>query len=437
MEQHVLLMQIRKDFNDDITLRISMVKNENNEVALIFLSGLADASKISELIIKPFVSLNSNIFYLPYKELLYYDDAKKDLLSGNALVIDGEIIYSFDVKQNLNRSISEPKNESSEEGNGLGLIENIESNIALIRRGIKTDKLKVISINQVSLMYLSDKVDYKKLEYLIERFRKIDAQVDNNLIRELLMNRRYSIIDTIGMTERPDVAIKYLNEGRIISLVDYSSHVLIAPYYLKDNFVVADDDYINFFYASFNRILRILSFILAVIVPGLYLSLVMYHQEIIPTSLLESIIDSKNGVPFPSYLELLIMLIAFDLIRETGSKIPSNLSTALSIVAGLILGQAVVDAKIVSKTAIIVVSLASLSGLVNPHLKGVTIFFRTIIFFLALLMGFQGILFALTLIMAFLCSVKSLDDYYLSGFFSFNYQNVINTYFRLPLRRKK
>ena len=439
--------KIKALFLDDDTFKSKELFIDNNLVGILYyINGISDEKKIGELIIKPVLELERMDFYNPSVSKVSFDKGVSNLLNGDCLIILKDKILSIDTKTNFNRSIVEPDNETVEKGPKTGFVENLLTNVSLIRKNLKTNKLRISYVdiggesnNTMALLFLEDKVDKLVLKELKKRLAKIIPveAIDSNKLLEKLKDNKYSPFMTIGSTARPDVCSQRMLEGKIILLLDGSPQALSVPYLFVENFQNPDDYYVNFYYGSFNRLLRILCFIVSIMTPGIYISFILYHQELIPTKLAESIIASRRGVPFPSFVEVIFLLLAFDIIRETGSMIPKALGTALSIVSGLILGQAAVEARIVSTAVIIVVSLTSLTGLMTPSLKTPIIFWRSIFFFLSLLMGFQGFLTAGLLMIIFLSKMKSFNRYYLSHFFDFNLRYFKDTYIRFSFRRVK
>lgn len=445
MEQWV--KEIESQFKDDQTFIKHVIKIGEIEVAyVIYINGLCDDNKIGKLLIEPIKEFKDFETLFPNVKTVSIEEGINALLKGECLIVNEFEILDIDVKNGLTRGLSIPDSEKSERGPKVAFVENILLNIVLLRKclrstllNIKYVELKGENNNTLAIVYLKNAVNESDLALLEERLQKIIPinAFDSNKIKELIKCNPYSVFHTIGSTERPDFLANQLLEGRIGLIVDGSPYALYAPFTFADNFKIADDYYINFYYASFNKVIRILCFVLSVILPGFYISLVMFHQELIPTKLALSIASARNGIPFSSIIEVFIMLLAFDIIRETGSRIPQSLGNALSIVSGLILGQAIVEAKIASTIVIIIVSLTQLSGLINPLLKNATICFRVLFLLLSFFMGFQGFLLALSILILYLLKVETLGHPYLTHFFDFSFSKMKESYIRSPFRRRK
>lgn len=235
----------------------------------------------------------------------------------------------------------------------------------------------------------------------------IDGTLDSNYIAELLRPKPFGLLETTGNTERPDVVAARLLEGRIALIVDGTPTVLTVPHLFVEYMQSDEDYYVNFTFASIGRILRFLAFFLTISMPAIYISLITFHQEMLPTSLLLSIAQSRQNVPFPSALEMTVMLIVFEMLRETGARMPGIMGQALSIVGALVIGQAAVEAKLVSAPIIILVSLTAITGLMVPRLKGFSIIQRFFLLGFSCIMGLYGYLLGLLAILAQLFGTES------------------------------
>ena len=208
---------------------------------------------------------------------------------------------------------------------------------------------------------------------------------------ELIRDNRYSAFRTVGYTERPDTAIAKMLEGRIIVLVDGSPMVLSIPYLFVENFQRSEDYYFNFYYSSFARILRMAAFLLTISIPAFYIAVVAYHHEMLPLPLMTRIAMEQQRVPFPSAIEAVIMIFIFDMLRETGVRMPSSIGHTLSIVGALVIGQAAVEASLVSAPMIIVVAATGITNLLVPKLNAPIIVYRFFFLFLSSVLGFSAL----------------------------------------------
>jgi spore germination protein KA len=304
------------------------------------------------------------------------------------------------------RAVAEPDNEKSLGGPREGFTEAIMQNVSLIRRRARTSDLKLRNITvgrrtrtSVILCYLDEIVNRPALEELIRRIGKIDIDgvLDSNYLSELICDHRRSLFRTVGTTERPDVVVGKILEGRIAILVDGSPDVLTVPFLFIENFQASEDYYLNYYYTSFSRFIRLLGFFLTIGVPGFYIATVAFHHEMLPTPLLLNITLERQSVPLPAAVEAFVMLIVFEILRETGVRMPTNIGQALSIVGALVIGQAAVEAKLVAAPMIIVVGITGITNLLVPKIRSPIIYMRFFTLIMASIFGYYGFTVAMAL----------------------------------------
>lgn len=436
--------KIIKNFQKDSSF-IKYEINEKNEVKakIFYIEGLVDLNKIGEIVIKK-IENGEDIYLFPnVKELTNSEDIIYSIVTGNVIVFDYKKnkISAIELRQLFLRAVNEPDNEKLVKGPREGLIENIIVNVSLIRNKIKRKDFKVEYSNlksegdyRMGLLYLNDSVDKKALRLLKQRIKRIDTLkgIDSNFLKEQIKDYKYSPFNTIGDTSRPDICAFKLLEGKIVILVDGTPNALYLPFLLSENFQTVDDYYTNFYYSSVSRLFRFISFIITIIFPGLYVSLLMYHQELIPVKLLLSISASRQGVPFPTFFECLILLITFEILREAGTKTSGLLGTSLSIVGALVIGQATVEARMISTSVVIVIAVTSVTSLINPKTTGAEIVFRFIFLILGSLLGIYGLLCGVLFFIMYLIKIRSFGCNYLNNITSLNIRDYKKTYMRLP-----
>lgn len=455
------VQMFRQIFNNDETLVARFLENQLKpaiKCCILFIDGMIDNKIVDEHVIMPIMqnnelsnaddiigSLQSQIVFINQTERT--PDVEKlwmAIVQGDTvLLIEGlQEGLSLSTKGWKSRSTSEPLSERMNRGPREGFTESIYDNLTLIRRRVKTPALKMRFITigvqtntNVCICYIDGIVNQKILDELFRRLKSIhpDGIQDSGYIRELIQDSPLSPFDTIGDTERPDTAAGKLLEGRIALLVDGSPVVLILPFVFQEIFQVSEDYYLNFYFASIGRILRVLSFFITVSVPAIYLALVTYHQETIPTPLLLSISAARQGVPFQTIVEVSLMLIVFEILRETGVRMPYHVGQALSIVGALVLGTASVDAKIVSAPIVIVISITAITGLSIPGIKSAVITLRLIFLLLASFLGLYGYVFGLIGLLLHLCEMRSFGVPYMLHFTTLDPSDLRDTAIRAPL----
>jgi len=436
--------KIVENFEKDSSfIKYEINTNNTKKANIYYLEGLVDLNKIGEIVIKKLEN-NEDIYLFPnVKENKNIEEIINSIVNGNVVVFDfkNNKISSIELRQLYLRSVNEPDNEKLVKGPREGLIENIIVNVSLIRNKIKRKDFKVEYSNlksectyNIGILYLNNCVDKKALRLLKQRLKRIKPLkgIDSNFLKEQIKDYKYCPFNTIGDTSRPDICAFKLLEGKIVILVDGTPNALYLPFLLSENFQTVDDYYTNFYYSSISRMFRFISFLVTIIFPGLYVSLLMYHQELIPVKLLLSISASRQGVPFPTLFECLILLITFEILREAGTKTSGLLGTSLSIVGALVIGQATVEARMISTSVVIVIAVTSVTSLINPKTTGTEIVFRFIFLFLGALLGIYGLLCGVLFLIIYLIKLRSFGTNYLNNIASLNIRDYKKTYMRLP-----
>ena len=274
----------------------------------------------------------------------------------------------------------------------------------------------------------------KVINDLKKRISKIDIDgiLDSNYITEQIRDNKNSVFKTVGTTERPDVVAAKLLEGRIAVVVDGTPVVLTVPYLFSENFQSDEDYYLNFLISSSNRMLRYICFFLSVSVPAIFIALSTFHKDLLPTSLAIAVAKLRGGVPFSPFSECIIMLFVFEILRETGVRMPQSLGHALSIVGGLVVGQAAVDARIISTPMLIVIALSAISGLMIPRLRGAVFYLRLIFVVLAALFGIYGYMVGLSVTIMHIISLTSFGTDYTISLRKANLQTLKDSLWRAP-----
>ena len=381
------------------------------------------------------------------------EDAATGMLTGDAIFfIDGfDRALKIKDKGYPNMGVKETQSEKVIRGSNEGFAESIKVNTALIRKRLRTPKVKVRetfagrrSYTNVDLVYMEDLVRPELLETIEGRLSEfeIDAIGDSGIIEQLTEGSWISPFPQFQTTGRPDRAAMAILEGRIVLLTDNSPVALILPAGYNSFIQTSDDYYSRWEIASFTRMLRYIASFLAMTLPGLYLAVTNFHTQILPTDLMLSFAAARQGVPFPAVVEILIMELAFELLREAGVRLPGTLGSTIGIVGGLIIGQAAVDANIVSPIVVIVVALTALCSFAVPNEEFATAF-RILKFgfiFLSAWLGFFGFLLSLLTVLIHLSHLESFGIPYLMPFVGPDlnqYDDERDTLLRLPLARLK
>ncbi|MCD5323486.1 MULTISPECIES: spore germination protein [Pontibacillus] len=349
-----------------------------------------------------------------------------NLLLGNTLILshsfgDGIILNSRKMPQ---RTIQPPSSESVVRGPRDGFVETLLLNIGLVRKRLKDPDLQLDyfkvgerSKTDVVVMSINGLTNPSIVEDVKNRLNKIDIDSvqESGVIEQLIEENSLSPFPQVQVTERPDTVAGSLAEGRVAIIVDHTPFVLIAPLTINSFYQSAEDYYERWIYSSLIRILRIGAAIIALCLPALYVALISYHQGLIPTDLVISLAGSREGVPFPSIVEALLMEVTIEILREAGIRLPNPVGQAVGIVGGLVIGESAVSAGLVSPMMVIVVALTAISSFALPqYYVGVSLrILRFPLMVSAALLGLYGIVIALILLSIHLIRLKSFGVYYL------------------------
>ncbi|MBS5522253.1 MAG: spore germination protein [Clostridiales bacterium] len=382
-----------------------------------------------------------------------FNRALKSMMSGDTLIfVEGAAqVLIINSKGYPNRGVQAAESEITLHGPKDSFTESVRFNTVLVRRRIKDYHLKTVQIvkgvrskTDIAVMYMDDLIREDILGELKDRINnfEIDGIFDSGSLEQLLEREWYSPFPQFQTTERPDKAASALLEGRIIILADNSPEALILPAVAGCFYQAADDYYNRWSIACFTRILRYIASVLAFTLPGLYIAIASFHPEVFPTSLALSFAASRQGVPFPLAVEVLIMELAFELLREAGIRLPGPMGGTLGIVGGLIIGQAAVDANIVSPIVVIIVALTALCAFTIPN-EGFASAFRIVKFYLIVLGMFLGIFGFVLGVLTLLVHLASLESFGIPYMMPFTASEVNggndrkDGLFRWPLRDMK
>lgn len=374
-----------------------------------------------------------------------YENLAQAIVSGSAVaLVNGCNIGIIIGAQGWEkRSLSEPVSEAVVRGPRIGFTEDLGVGIGLVRRRIKTPALTVKYMEigaqtktKVAILSIAGIVNEALVQEVTRRIDQIeiDAIIDSGYIEELIKDSPNSPLPTIGHTERPDIVAAKLLEGRVAVLVDGTPFALTMPCLFMEAFQANEDYFHHWVVASFHRFLRYLCFFLTTSTPALYLALISFHLHLIPTNLVLSIAAARKNVPFPGLVEVVLMGLVFEILREGGLRLPQPVGEAMSIVGAIVLGDAAVSASLVSAPMIIMVAITAISGFVITPLYDSAVLVRLVLVILASLFGLYGVVFGVIGFVLQLASMKSFDVPYLSTLTSFSPQDLKDTALRAPWR---
>ena len=453
------ISQLKQTFSGDNSITFREFSNKSAQIdgVLIFADTMTNAAVIDEYILQPILDdpaaqPGENLAEAMARSVVNINDVsvEEQGVKITSAVLNGDTVILFqgcpkalicNTRSMQSRSVSAPENEKSMFGPKESYTELLFTNMGLLRRRVKDPsfKIKTLSLGRVTktsacICYIENIADQKLIKQVEQRLAafEIDGLLDSHYLEEIICDNPLSPFKSIGSTERPDVTVAAMLEGRVAILVDGSPYALTLPFLFLENFQATDDYYYGYFYAGFVRILRYLAFIIAFALPGIYIAFLGFHMEMIPMELLVSISKSVSGVPFPNIIEALVLMIIFDLIRESGARTPAIIGTTASIVGGIVLGQSIVSAKIVSAPMIIIVATSGICSVILPKMAQEIVVLRTVFFIGCSAFGLYGLTFCTIITLVYLCSLKSFDCEYMS-YFDFNSkQQMKDTFIRAP-----
>ncbi|MDD3174512.1 MAG: spore germination protein [Herbinix sp.] len=466
MEQIINSQAIKELFSKSGDVLVRPIKiNQNNVTFHIFcVDGLINSQLTDEAIlqslttdkfIKDFTTeravmdylLSGGAYHVFTKEETDYQLLLKYVLSGMvAFLFDGEqkaIVY--DIRMFEKRSISEPTEEGVIKGAKDAFIEVMRINTALIRRRIRSEYLVVESLSagkvsktDMSLCYISNIANMDTVNKIRDKIQAID--IDNistpAFIEEYLIENKKSLFPQIMYTQRPDRISANLSDGRIALVVDGIPFVYLLPCQLV-MLMQSPEDYANhFIVGSALRVLRYLAMIVTLFLPAFYIAATTYQNQLLPVQLALSTQAAKQNVPFSSSTEVMGLLLSFEILIEAGLRLPKTVGTAMSILGGIVVGQAAVTANIVSPLVVVIVSLAGIAGFIVPNQdlsSGIRVT-RFIFAFLASIGGFLGVTVGLIILITHLCSMDNYGVAYMSPFVDIDESNHKDTLFRFPIK---
>ena len=465
------------DLCSDIVVRdfFLLVNDIRYKAFIIYIDGMADNTLINKSVLSPLMLRNKANSFNINLEHYSNEQSSKDLSSyifdnlipqnsinkvkkftdvfssinmGNCvLFIDTlDIAFDLDVKGFKQREINNPSNEIVVRGSQESFVENLRTNTSILRRLVNSEKLILESLSvgkltktQVIIGYVDGITNPKLVSDVKKRINNlnIDYLTSSGQLEQLIQDHPHSIFPQIIATERPDKTVTYLFDGRVCIIVNGSPYVLILPGVFLDFLFSSEDLNLKFQFANLGKAVRLLAVFFSILLPGIYIAITNYHQDLIPTELLFTIAASRESVPFPTVVEILLMEVSFELIREAGLRVPTPLGTTIGIVGALILGDAAVSASLVSPILIIVVAITGICSFSIPDFSLNFTFrlCRFIYILLGYLAGFLGIGIGIYIQLALMCRLESFGSEYLNP--SYLKKKSIANYFVLPIWKRE
>ncbi|WNB90674.1 spore germination protein [Bacillus sp. NEB1478] len=450
-----LVEEVKKPFSntEDMVTHWITLPSDNTKIAFLFLDSIIDKSILKLHILNPFFELKEDIDKLSFEEIAQIELKKQEdftqvpqlLLQSNALVFtkDTSCYYSVLAPVKTQRDIKEPDNEAIIRGSHEGFIESMTMNLALIRKRLKSPKLtfKYYRVGKethtnIAMAFVENIANPDHVKEVERRITSIeaDAVYTPGNIEESIEEKPFSFFPQMLSTERPDRVAANLMEGRIALIYDTSPTAHVMPVNFFTFYQSVDDYNKRWHIGSFFRFIRLFSFFIAIGLPALYIAIVSFHFEVIPFNLILLIKGSLEDIPYPPLFEAMLMELTIELIREASIRLPTRIGTTIAIVGGLVIGDAVVKAGLVSNLMIIVVAITAIAAYIVPsnEMSAAVRIMRFPFMLAAATLGFLGIVFGFMILLFHLCKLYTFGSPYFAPLAPLKIDDLKDAFIRLP-----
>lgn len=423
--------------NKALVIREVFIPFSQQDGLVLFLEGTVETRSLEEHILEPILKqtplradrTDEDVLDALLKRVLstssgskvrQYPEMVRNLLNGETVILlQGHAqALSIGIPGFETRAISEPTNENVLKGPKESFIESAAANRSLIRKQMKDHRLMTETVligqesqKEINVLYLKDVADPELVRKVKDKLKQVKSDLVQSLsiLEQFIEEKSYSLIPATLLTERPDRACSFLHEGHVVLLMDNTPLAMVVPVTFWSLFHTSEDMHLRWPYGNFIRLVRLLAMFVALLTPSIYLAVSTFHEEMLPTDLILAIAATRERVPFPAFVEVLLMEIIFELVREAGIRIPRAIGPTIGIVGALILGQAAVEANIISPILVIIVAITGLSSFAIPEISfNFTVrIMRFFMLFTANFMGFFGIAIVMTCSIAYMASFQS------------------------------
>lgn len=449
--------EIKQFFHPYADIHFFELEDEYNNFTVFYCEGMTDTGQLNEFFhpIMDYITgrsqkSNKEKGIPPVSHIQHMDEVVEKVFSGFLLIYKEEerFFYAFDISKIPQRDTAESNTEISIKGPKDGFTEEINVNTSLIRKRLKTEYLYnetfvvgSLSKTKISLLYLKHKVNVETIEEIRSRLEKIETEsiIGSGQLEQWLSDRTFSIFPLFDYIGRPDFAIECMLRGRFIIIVDGSPMVLIGPNNIFVLLKSPEDIHFPYHTVAFQRILRIIGLLIAILLPGFWIAIASVNIDQLPFQLLATVVLSRHGLPFPLAIEAFIILGLFELLREAGVRMPKAVGQTVAIVGGLIIGDAAIRAGLASATMIVVIALTAVAtfSLVNQSLSGTVSILRIYTMVLTAFLGIYGLFLSLYSIIIYLSRLESFKVAYLEPIASLNFKEFLSALLVDPIKRRK
>ena len=428
------LTKIQAAFYDTDDLICRPLDVAGHPSLIVFLDSGSDKALLDRDVVTPLSTLQSlgdphknsiqrAVNYCESLKVVDIVDSPKNIAEGDVVLMlqDDDNAYVFSLRSPEKRSIAEPPTQSVMKGPREGFIEEIKSNLSLIRRRIKTPALVVkmlkvgrYSDTSVAIIHLQGVADENIVREITAKINRIDVDgiVDSAYVISFLQPKKHSFFLQAGTTEKPDVASAKLLEGRVVILVDGSPIAITLPYLIFEDVQDGYDYYSEDWRASMIRIFRMFGALLTVLLPGAYVALQTYHFQLLPLKFLTTLLSATNGIPFPPA----IVLVLFEILNQASIRMPRYFGISLSVVGAIVLGDTAVKSGLISSPSVLVIALSAIGIFCVPDQVGVMSILRLLFLLVSAVLGFVGITILLIIIVGYLSSLENFGTPYLAPY---------------------
>ncbi len=450
-----VVSQVKEPFGstEDLVTQMIELPADQSQIAFLYIESIIDKKLVQNQVINPLFEINEDILRESFNKMAHLDLKKETdftkaqslLLQSNTLVFteDTTCYYSIATPVKTERDITEPDNETIIRGAHDGFIESLSINLALIRKRLKTPKLTIKYLRvgnethtTIALVYVDNVANPDYVREVERRIKSIeaDAVYTPGNIEESIEDRPFSFFPQLLSTERPDRVAANLMEGRIALVYDTSPTAHIMPVNFFTFYQSVDDYNKRWIIGSFFRSIRLFSFFIAMGLPAVYIAIVSFHFEVIPFGLILLIKSSLEDIPYPPLFEALLMELTIELIREASIRLPTRIGSTIAIVGGLVIGDAVVKAGLVSNLMIIVVAITAIAAYIVPsnEMSAAVRILRFPFMIAAATMGFLGIIFGIMILLFHLCRLYTFGAPYFAPIAPFKWRDMKDAIIRAP-----
>jgi len=455
---------IEKYENCDDVIRYDHHFEDNVSATLLYCKSVCNEISINVIVLPELFRLHELNAFRSIEDTVKASTVKMDIIKNwdvthiNPLLFSGKLIVGFDhLEDGFAMTISEIPQRKTEETNievairgpKDGLVESIETNLALVRKRIPINTVAYERFTigtktktRVGLLYESEKINKNTVELVRGRMHEVKDQIEElisaNQLEELISDKPYSLFPLTTYSGRPDFIVSCLLKGRFVIFIDGVPGAIIAPINLMMLLKTPEDTHFNYISSSFGRVLRMISLIIAIFLPSFFVALTSYHQDQIPFALLATVTMTRFGVPLPSPLEMLLVLLLLEMFKEAGYRLPSTIGQTLTVVGGLIIGDAAIRAGLTSPTMVVISAISIVAGstLVSQTLSGTVSILRYLTLVFVSVLGMYGFMLSVLLITVYLTSLTSFGIPYLAPIAPIVPKDILRSVFKFPYKLK-